>query len=85
MKKRLTVLAVGLGLLLSGCGEGPADEYTGPAVVQDTHKTSRKSGCKLVASLPSGQTDTISVGRRTTCTGFNKGQTVQLNDGDLVR
>lgn len=39
----------------------------------------------LVVALPNGQTDTISVGRRTTCVGFNKGQTVQLNEGDLVR
>lgn len=86
MKTKLTVLALGLGLLLTGCGaEGPADEYTGPVVIQDTHKTSRKSGCKLVVAMPNGQTDTVSVGRRTTCSGFNKGQTVHLNHGDLVR
>lgn len=85
MKKRPTVLAVGLGLLLTGCAEGPADEYTGAVVIQGTHKTSRKSGCKLVVAMPNGQTDTISVGRRTTCSGYNKGQTVQLNDGNLIR
>lgn len=85
LKKRLAVLAVGLGLLLSGCAEGPAGDYTGPAVVQDTYKSSRKAGCKLVVALPDGQTDTVSVGRRTTCTGYSKGQSVQLNDGNLVR
>jgi hypothetical protein len=86
MKKSLGVLALGLGLLLSSCGApGPADHYTGPAVIQDSYKNSRKTGCKLVVSLPNDQSDTISVGRRTTCDGYSKGQSVQLNNGKLVR
>lgn len=86
MKKTLGVLALGMGLLLSGCGApGPADRYTGPAVVEDSYKNSRKSGCKLVVALPDGQTDTVSVGRRTTCNGYSKGQSIQLSNGKLVR
>lgn len=86
MKKKLGVLAMGLGLLLAGCAApGPADDYTGSAVVQDTHRASRKSGCKLVVILPDGRTDTVSVGRRTTCDGYTKGQSVQLRSGNLVR
>jgi hypothetical protein len=86
MKKSLGVLALGLGLLLSGCAApGPADHYTGSAVIQDAHRSSRKSGCKLVVTLPDGQTDTVSVGRRTTCDGYDKSRTVQLSDGKLSR
>lgn len=86
MKKSLGVLALGLGLLLSGCAApGPASHYSGSAVIQDAHRSSRKSGCKLVVALPNGQRDTISVGRRTTCDGYSKGQTVRLNNGNLVR
>lgn len=86
MKKSLGVLTLGLGLLLSGCGApGPADHYTGPAVIQDSYKNSRKTGCKLVVALPDGQTDTVSVGRRTTCDGYDKGRSVQLSNGNLVR
>lgn len=86
MRKPLGVLTLGLGLLLSSCGApGPADHYTGPAVVKDSYKNSRKTGCKLVVALPDGQTDTVSVGRRTTCTGYDRGGTVQLNNGSLVR
>ncbi|MET4144113.1 hypothetical protein [Arthrobacter sp. UYCo732] len=86
MKNTVAVLALGIGLLLTSCSApGPADKYTGSAVIQDTYKNSSKSGCKLVVSLPDGQTDTISVGRRTSCNGFANGQTVQLSNGNLVR
>jgi hypothetical protein len=86
MKKSLGALALGLGLLLSGCAApGPADHYTGSAVIQDTYRNSRKSGCKLVVALPNEQKDTVSVGRRTTCDGYGKGQSVQLRNGSLVR
>jgi hypothetical protein len=86
MKKSLGAMALGLGLLLSGCAApGPANHYTGSAVIQDTYVSSRKSGCKLVVTLPNEQRDTISVGRRTTCTGYNKGQSVQLRNGSLAR
>lgn len=86
MKKSLGVLALGLGLLLSGCAApGPTSHYTGSAVIQDSYKNSRKSGCKLVVALPDGQTDTVSVGRRTTCDGYDKGRTVQISNGSLVR
>jgi hypothetical protein len=86
MKKSLGVLALGLGLLLSGCAApGPANHYTGSAVVQDAYRSSSKSGCKLVVALPNDQKDTVSVGRRTSCTGYSKGQSVQLNNGSLVR
>lgn len=86
MKKMLGVLALGLGLLLAGCAApGPTYHYTGSAVIQDSYKNSRKSGCKLVVALPDGRTDTVSVGRRTTCDGYNKGQSVHLTNGNLVR
>jgi hypothetical protein len=86
LKKAPVIVALGVGLLLSGCSApGPAAEYTGPAVIKDAYKTSRKTGCKLVVTLPDGQTDTVRVGRRTTCDGYNEGQEVQLRDGDLVR
>lgn len=85
LKKSFTVVGVGLGLLLTGCGApGPAAEYTGPAVIQDAYKNSRKTGCKLVVKLPDGQTDTVRVGRRTTCDGWAKGQSIQINDGRPV-
>ena len=86
MKKIPAVFALGLGLLLTGrATPGPAADYTGPAVIKDAYKNSRKTGCKLVVTLPDGQTDTVRVGRRTTCDGYNEGQEVQLRDGDLVR
>lgn len=86
MKKSLGVLALGLGLLLSGCvAPGPSSHFTGSALIKDTYVSSRKSGCKLVVTLPNEQKDTISVGRRTTCTGYSKGQSVQLKNGNLVR
>jgi hypothetical protein len=86
MKKSLGAMALGLGLLLSGCAApGPANHYTGSAVIQDTYMSSRKSGCKLVVTLPNEQRDTISVGRRTTCAGYSKGQSVQLRNGSLAR
>ncbi|SDQ18182.1 hypothetical protein [Pseudarthrobacter chlorophenolicus] len=86
MKKTLGGLALGLGLLLTGCSApGPADHYTGSAVIQDTYKNSRKSGCKLIVAMPDGTTDTVSVGRRTTCNGYSKGQSIQISNGRLVR
>ena len=88
MKKTLTVLTVGLGLLLTGCSAGPpgpADGYTGQATVDHSYRNSRKSGCKVVVKLPDGRQDTLSVGRRTDCTGWDAGKTIRINNGALVK
>lgn len=86
MKKTLIVLTLGLGLLTSGCAThvpSAADGYTGTAVIKDSYRQSRKSGCKVVVKLPSGQEAKLSVGRRTSCTGWNPGRTVTLTNGRL--
>lgn len=87
MKKTLTVLALGLGLTLSACSAPTptaATGYTGPAVIEKSYRTSHKTGCRVVVKLPNGQTDELRVGRRTQCTGWDAGKTIQINNGALV-
>lgn len=86
MKKTLIILTV--GLLLTGCSAGPpgpANGYTGQATIDHSYRNSRKSGCKVVIKLPDGRQDTLSVGRRTDCTGWDKGKTISINQGRLVK
>jgi hypothetical protein len=84
VKKKPGVLAIRLELLLAGCVAGPADDYTGSAVVQDTLRDSRKP--VQVGRYPANwQTDVVSAGRRTTCLGYTKCQAFQLRSGNLVR
>lgn len=89
MKKTLTVAAVAVGLLLTGCTPSPLDNYTGKAVVKDTYigtsAKKKKRGCKVTVTLPNGQVATEGLGRRTTCAGINKGDTVRFVNGDIVR
>jgi hypothetical protein len=89
MKKTLTIMTIGMGLLLTGCSTevaaGPADHYTGPATIEKSYRNSSKSGCKVVAKLPNGQFDTLSVGRRTQCTNWPAGKAININDGRLVK
>lgn len=88
MKKTLTVLTIGLGLVLTGCSSGPpgpSDNYTGKAIIERSYKNSRKTGCRVVVKLPNGQTDELRVGRRTTCDGWEAGKTIQINNGALVK
>lgn len=89
MKKTLTILAIASALTLSACGApqppGPAAHYTGTATITDSYVKSRKSGCKVVVKLPDGQADTLSVGRKTKCTGWDKGKSISISDGRLVR
>lgn len=71
---------------MSGCAApGSASNYTGEVVIENSHRASRKAGCKLLVKLPSGETDTVRVGRRTTCNGYDKGRIVELNEGRLIR
>ena len=86
MKKLLAVLALGLGLILSGCAAGPpqaTDNYTGKATILESYRNSRKGGCKLVVKLPDGQQGTVSVGRRTSCDGWTPGRVVSITKGAL--
>lgn len=86
MKKTVPALVLGAGILLAGCAApGPADHYTGTAVVENAHRSSYKTGCKLDVTLPDGQSDIVRVGRRTSCDGWAKGQHIQINDGRPVK
>lgn len=89
MKKTITVLALGLGLLLTGCSSAPyvptaAEGYTGTAIIVESYRTSHKTGCRVVVKLPNGQTDELRVGRRTQCTGWDAGKIININQGSLV-
>ena len=89
MNKIVTVLALGLGLTLSACSPtphvpGPAEGYTGTAMIEKSYRTSHKTGCRVVVKLPNGQTDELRVGRRTQCTGWDAGKIININQGRLV-
>lgn len=86
MKKTLIGLSLAAGLLLTGCASstpGPADHYTGKATIKESYRNSSKTGCKLVIKLPNGQEDTVRVGRRTTCNGWDAGRVITLTNGVL--
>jgi S1-C subfamily serine protease len=89
VNKAFTVAAIAAGLLLSGCAPSPLENYTGKAVVKDTYlgtsTKKKKRGCKVTVILPNGTEATEGLGRRTTCAGINKGDTVQFVNGDIVR
>jgi hypothetical protein len=90
LKKTITVLALGLGLMLSACSATPyvptaSEGYTGTAVIEKSYRTSHKTGCRVVVKLPDGRTDELRVGRRTQCTGWDAGKTIKINNGKLVK
>lgn len=93
MKKTLTVAAIAAGLILSASAcsptPDPLENYNGKAVVKETYlgTTAKKKrrGCKVTVILPNGQVATEGLGRRTTCAGIDKGDTVQFVNGDIVR
>lgn len=87
MKKSITVLALGLGLTLSACAPhvpGPAEGYTGTAMIEKSYRNSHKTGCRVVVKLPDGQRDELRVGRRTQCTGWDAGKIINIHHGRLV-
>lgn len=90
MKKTLVALTIGLGLILTGCSSAPptpspADGYTGTAMIVKSYRTSHKTGCRVVVKLPDGQQDELRVGRRTQCTGWDAGKTINIHEGRLVK
>jgi uncharacterized protein YceK len=90
MKKTLTALTLGLGLLLTGCSSAPhvprvTEGYSGTAVIEKSYRTSHKTGCRVVVKLPNGKTDELRVGSRTRCDGWDAGKTIRINNGALVK
>jgi hypothetical protein len=54
-------------------------------VIEKSYRNSHKTGCRVVVKLPNGQTDELRVGRRTQCTGWDQGKTININNGALVK
>ena len=87
MRTALLSTALGLGVLLTGCGPvppSPADNYTGNAYIYEAHGSGSKAGCELYFRLPDGQTDKERLGRRSSCDGW-VGRTVKLTNGRIDR
>lgn len=88
MKKPLIGLTIGLGLVLTGCGPvppSPADNYSGKAVVDESHSSGTKQGCEVWFTLANGQKDKERLGRRASCDGWTAGRQITLTNGRINR
>ena len=82
LAKKLLLIPVTLTLLslATGCGTpSPIANYTGNAVVK-SHNTSGKN-CQARVELPDGKTGSVTIGKKSTCTGYKDGATVKIENG----
>jgi hypothetical protein len=80
--KKLFLIPAVFGLLVLSTGCGPASPvvgYTGNAIVK-AHSTSGKN-CLAHVELPDGKRGSLTVGKKSVCTGYKDGITIKIENG----